>query len=70
MVDLYGNSLPSDIDECAEGTDTCDSKYADCVDTDGNYTCHCHTGYTGDGETCCMPYDSQFDAFCYLISLI
>ena len=42
-----------DIDECLMGTDSCD-RNADCSDTDGSYTCTCHVGFSGDGETCCM----------------
>ena len=33
------------------GTDTCDVN-ADCTDEIGSYTCVCHTGFSGDGETC------------------
>ena len=45
-------SLFSDIDECLLETDTCDDD-ADCIDTDGSYTCTCHVGFSGDGEICC-----------------
>lgn len=39
------------VDECSEGTDTCDAQ-ATCTDTDDAYTCACNNGYTGDGESC------------------
>jgi len=41
----------SDIDECAAGTDMCHQE-ANCTNTDGNYTCTCNSGYTGDGLEC------------------
>ena len=43
--------IVSDIDECAEGSHTCDA-LASCTDTLGSYTCVCSSGYTGNGETC------------------
>ena len=53
----------ADIDECTLGTSRCSQT---CVNTIGNYTCRCSTGFTlgGDGRTCngetsiaiqCMP---------------
>jgi hypothetical protein len=38
-----------DIDECA--STPCDFN-AVCANTDGNFTCTCHTGYSGDGFNC------------------
>ena len=40
----------SDIDECSPGGG-CDEN-ADCLDTPGSFECTCHSGYTGDGDTC------------------
>ncbi|XP_078691947.1 uncharacterized protein LOC144922177 [Branchiostoma floridae x Branchiostoma belcheri] len=40
-----------DIDECATGTDNCDSE-ATCTNTDGSFTCTCNDGYVGDGFIC------------------
>ena len=34
----------SDIDDCAVGTDDCDTN-ADCTNTAGGFSCACHTGY-------------------------
>ena len=41
----------AEVDECAEGTHDCDVN-AKCTNTDGNYTCTCRAGYSGDGRTC------------------
>jgi hypothetical protein len=40
-----------DIDECARGTDLCDSA-AVCTNTAPGYSCKCKPGYTGDGYAC------------------
>ena len=41
--------LSSDIDECLDVT--C-GENATCVNTEGNYSCQCDTGFTGDGYNC------------------
>ena len=41
----------SDINECSDGSHTCDSN-ATCSDTAGSFTCQCTTGFTGDGQQC------------------
>ena len=41
----------TDINECDEGTNNCHQK-ADCQNTIGNYSCHCQTGFTGNGYSC------------------
>ncbi|MBU1242476.1 DNRLRE domain-containing protein, partial [Myxococcota bacterium] len=41
----------TDIDECALGTDDCDTN-ASCANTTGAFTCTCNGGYSGDGVTC------------------
>ena len=40
-----------DIDECNDGTDDCHDM-AQCTNTDGNFTCECNQGYSGDGQDC------------------
>ena len=40
----------SDIDECARNL-SCHVN-ANCTNTIGSHVCTCHTGYTGDGQTC------------------
>ena len=42
--------LMSDIDQCARNL-SCHAN-ANCTDTIGSHLCTCHTGYTGDGQTC------------------
>ena len=58
-----------DIDECALGTDTCDEENADCMDIDGSFSCLCHTGYSGDGDTCCMLSLTLYQ-FCMTIGIL
>jgi EGF domain/Calcium-binding EGF domain len=41
----------TNVDECAAGTDDCDS-HATCFDTTGSFTCRCGRGWAGDGRTC------------------
>ena len=50
--DLNPTPIPLlDIDECDANTDNCD-RNAECVNTDGKYTCTCKRGYRGDGYKC------------------
>ena len=44
-------TLSSDIDECTDGVNNCDSD-ATCTDTLGSFYCVCKPGYTGNGTTC------------------
>ncbi|MEZ4266202.1 MAG: EGF domain-containing protein [Myxococcota bacterium] len=46
----------ADIDECQDGTHTCDPG-ADCENRDPGYGCVCRPGSFGDGQTCtpCAP---------------
>ena len=41
----------SDINECTNGTHTCDANAA-CTNTNGSYTCQCHSGYYQSGKKC------------------
>lgn len=41
----------TDVDECEEGTDNCDSA-AVCTNTVESFSCACPAGYVGDGVTC------------------
>ena len=49
-----------DIDECAIGTDMCDTN-ANCTNTDGSYNCTCDNGYSGDGFTCSESTSNECD---------
>ena len=40
-----------DIDECEMGSDNCHEN-AQCINTEGSFTCYCNLGYTGDGTEC------------------
>ena len=40
-----------DYDECSHNMHRCDQN-ADCIDTVGSHTCHCRSGYTGNGHVC------------------
>ena len=39
-----------DIDECLNVT--CSGENSECVNTEGNYSCQCEPGFTGDGHNC------------------
>ena len=45
----------SDLDECLQNP--CNES-ANCTNTPGSFTCHCNTGYTGDGFSCDGKYIS------------
>ncbi|XP_019615747.1 PREDICTED: uncharacterized protein LOC109463383 isoform X2 [Branchiostoma belcheri] len=47
-----GTCCNTDIDECRDGSHTCNSEHGVCTNTEGSYTCRCDTGYAGDGRTC------------------
>ena len=55
MVVAKGGSIEYpfriDINECSEVLHNCDMN-ADCVDTDGSFTCTCREGFGGNGVTC------------------
>ena len=45
--------LFSDIDECEySDLNICNTENGTCVNSIGSYSCHCNTGYTGDGSLC------------------
>lgn len=43
-----------DIDECQRDMEICTTENAECINTDGGYTCNCSLGYEGDGELNCI----------------
>ena len=40
-----------DVNECSDSAHDC-SEYAQCMDTEGSYSCSCNTGYAGNGTMC------------------
>ncbi|KAL9968087.1 hypothetical protein ACROYT_G026416 [Oculina patagonica] len=48
MVSCFAN----DVDECASDDANDCHPNALCNNTDGSYTCHCFSGYQGDGRNC------------------
>ena len=42
---------PSDINECSADPSPCDVN-ADCINSDGSYSCTCKQGFTGNGTVC------------------
>ena len=56
MCCIYSNHMitsnSSDIDECESvSLNNCDEN-ADCLDTEGSFTCTCREGYAGSGVDC------------------
>ena len=41
-----------DVDECVRSPDICHQN-ANCINTEGSYSCQCLKGYTGDGKLNC-----------------
>jgi hypothetical protein len=52
--DTLCDEFPSDIDECADGTHTCDTQHGTCTNTVGGYECGCEEGFMlgADGIGC------------------
>ena len=61
-TEIYSNSLinlASDFDECSLELSPCDPN-ADCINTDGSYSCTCKQGYTGNGRICEGNYTRNY----------
>ena len=43
-----------DIDECAIGTDTCNSTVSQCENTNGSFNCTCRSGFSMSTEQVCV----------------
>ena len=52
FISMYYHSLYSDVDECKNVTLNNCNENADCLDTEGSFTCICREGYTGSGVDC------------------
>ena len=50
LWNLYSSS--SDINECESMSDICDEN-AQCLNTDGSFSCTCNQGFFGNGINCC-----------------
>ena len=61
--------MPSDANECDEGSASCDLN-ADCVNTQGSYTCTCKVGYSGDGIYCTSKHCRFNFCQCFHICLL
>ena len=46
----------SDVDECKNVTLNNCNENADCLDTEGSFTCTCREGYAGSGVECQGKY--------------
>ena len=49
-------SIASDFDECSLEPSPCDEN-ADCINSDGSFSCSCKQGFTGDGGVVCEGLD-------------
>ncbi|XP_022101039.1 uncharacterized protein LOC110984815 isoform X2 [Acanthaster planci] len=47
-----GGRLCEDINECIEGTSTCDAVSENCFNTDGSFVCNCKSGFVTNGTIC------------------
>lgn len=61
---IISNLLPTDKDECLTASHRC-SRHAQCVNTDGSYTCQCLEDYFGNGRTCWPRRAPQSKAVMY-----
>ena len=43
--------VSADVDECSADSNPCDVN-AQCINTDGSYSCVCEQGFTGNGTVC------------------
>lgn len=48
----HGVTSCDDLDECSDGTHSCDDSNAQCDNTFGSYNCTCNDGFEGDGHSC------------------
>jgi len=65
-IGYNGNFCENDINECLTNNGGCDMN-AICSNTQGNFSCKCKEGYSGDGFNCVGNFD--FDFFFQLLIL-
>ena len=53
LIIIYVSNSLLDIDECMMSPDMC-GQNSTCQNEDGNYTCKCDEGFTGDGKVKCI----------------
>ena len=51
VTNFFPFFLTSDIDECSAESIPCDEN-AECINSDGSYSCTCKKGFTGNGSAC------------------
>ena len=51
VILIFKLFIIADIDECSEGSHTCDEN-ANCTNTNGSFKCDCKVGFSGNGKTC------------------
>ena len=54
----------ADVNECDNIENVTCSEDAECINTEGNYSCQCKSGFTGDGYNCTGKN------FCYMHCVI
>ena len=62
----------TDVDECTQGTATCDITVSTCSNTVGSYECVCIDGYIHDAGVCvdidkCATSDHNCEEFCRIL---
>ena len=68
-IDSVCAVLCVDINECERDDDNCHEN-AQCINTEGSFTCFCNPGYTGDGVTCTSKWQLLFIVFVYLMNCL
>ena len=46
------NNICADIDECASGSDMCNSTVSECFNTEGSFKCICRPGFNMNNQDC------------------
>ena len=53
-----------DLDECIEGSYTCDFPHSKCINSVGSYTCGCEAGFRLDSAHSCSPVNMCQEPVC------
>ena len=67
---LHIFNVTIDMDECALGTDNCNTTISECFNTNGGFDCICRMGFnmTTD-QDCIRKYNITYHVFSFLICL-